>query len=113
MYQTSFWLVVFIAAFASLPWVLKWVQRRTGLGKLQHDGATRLLSSLSLSPQQRIVTVEVLQGQTRTRLVLGVTPQSITCLHTMPGSDDAQPVAVDTLPSGDFQAKLDDQKGAP
>lgn len=112
MYQTSFWLVVFIVAFASLPWVIKWVQRRTGLGKLPQDGATRLISSLALSPQQRVMTVEVVQGQTRIRLVLGVTPQSITCLHVMPGDEAPTPLTAEPTPPSEFQSRLDNQRGA-
>ena len=38
---------------------------------------------LPLSASQRIVTVEVGHGDERRWLVLGVTPQSITTLHTM------------------------------
>ena len=110
MYQTSFWLVLFIVAFASLPWLLKWVQRRTGLGKMPQEGGTRLISSLALSPSQRVVTVEVMQGQARTRLVLGVTPQAINCLHVMPGADDV--ISAPGVPAveANFQSRLDAQK---
>jgi flagellar protein FliO/FliZ len=110
MNQTSFWLVLFVVAFASLPWLVKWVQRRTGLGKVPQDGGTRLISSLALSPQQRVVTVEVLHGQTRTRLVLGVTPQSISCLHVMPTSGDSTALAVEPVLTPDFPSRLDEHQ---
>jgi flagellar protein FliO/FliZ len=43
----------------------------------------RSVAMLPLSANQRIVTVEVGQGDARQWLVLGVTPGSITTLHTM------------------------------
>ena len=114
MYQTSLLLIVFIAGFACLPWLVKWLQRRTGLGKLPLDGSTRLVSSLALSPQQRVVTVEVTQDNTCTRLVLGVTPQSITCLHVLPAGPvagagaPAAPELTPVLPG--FKAQLGAQE---
>ena len=41
------------------------------------------IASLPLSTSQRIVTVEVGSGEERRWLVLGITPSSITTLHTM------------------------------
>ena len=48
------------------------------------SGPARLVSALALGPQQRVVTVEVGPQNARVWLVLGVTQQSIQCLHTMP-----------------------------
>ena len=47
------------------------------------SGVMRSVAALPLSPSQRIVTVEVGLGPERRWLVLGVTAQSITTLHTM------------------------------
>jgi flagellar protein FliO/FliZ len=51
------------------------------------------VASLSLSPSQRVVTIEVGQGEERRWLVLGVTPSSINTLHSMAPQGDA-PLAV-------------------
>jgi flagellar protein FliO/FliZ len=51
-----------------------------------------LVSALALGPQQKVVTVEVGPQNARVWLVLGVTQQSIQCLHTMP-ADQASAVA--------------------
>lgn len=83
MNLTSVWLIAFIAALCALPWLVKWLQKRTGRGLGGADQASRVVSMLALGPQQRVVTVEVGSGQNRTHLVLGVTTQSITCLHVM------------------------------
>ena len=42
-----------------------------------------MLSAVVVGPNQRIVTIEVGQGAQKTHLVLGVTPQSIQCLHAL------------------------------
>ena len=83
MNLTSVWLLAFIAALCALPWLVKWLQKRTGRGPGGTDKGSRLVSVLALGPQQRVITVEVGAGQQRTHLVLGVTAQSITCLHVM------------------------------
>jgi flagellar protein FliO/FliZ len=44
---------------------------------------------LPLSQNQRLVTVEVGHGDERRWLVLGITAQQITCVHTMAPQDDA------------------------
>ena len=82
MNLTSFWLVLFIGVICALPWLVKWVQRRTGKGLGAQENTSRLVSVLALGPQQRLMTVEVGTGDERIRLVLGVTAQSITCLHS-------------------------------
>ena len=102
MFQTSFWLVLFIVGFACLPWLIKWLQRRTGLGA-PAAGASRILSTLALSPQQRVVTVEIVQDGVRTRLVLGVSPQSVNCLHVLPlPQEDATLEAADFAMDGPY-----------
>lgn len=44
----------------------------------------RVLSSVSLGPQQRMVTVQVGEGADSICLVLGVAPGAIQTLHTLP-----------------------------
>ncbi|HSM22149.1 MAG TPA: flagellar biosynthetic protein FliO [Rubrivivax sp.] len=77
-------LLWFAAILVAIPAVL-WFLKRTPLGGAATGGAgtPRSVAVLPLSAQQRLVTVEVGQGEDRQWLVLGVTPQGITTLHTM------------------------------
>jgi flagellar protein FliO/FliZ len=77
-------LLWFLAVVAAIPFAL-WLLKRTPLGGAGHGatGTPRTVAVLPLSPQQRLVTVEVGHGDERLWLVLGVTPQSIRTLHTM------------------------------
>ena len=80
------WVVLFIGAIATLPWLVRRWQR----GRAALPGATgagsRILSSVALGPQQRVVTVETGTAQQRVVLVLGVTAQQIQCLHVLPAA---------------------------
>ena len=84
----------FIAIIAMIP-VALWLLKRTPMGGASSQGMLRSIAALPLSTNQRIVTVEVGQGDARRWLVLGVTAQSITTLHTMEpqGELPAAPVA--------------------
>ena len=85
-------LVWFIAIVALIPivlWLLKRSPAGARFGGVNHAGAMRSIAALPLSPSQRIVTVEVGQGEARRWLVLGVTPNSITTLHSMEAQGDA------------------------
>lgn len=82
----------FIAIIAMIPAAL-WLLKRTPMGGAGGQGVMRSIAMLPLSPSQRIVTVEVGQGADRQWLVLGVTAQTITTLHTMPPQADAPPSA--------------------
>ena len=96
----SFLWFVFIVALIPLS---LWLLKRSGLaGGLAAGGASpapmKSLGQLSLGPGQRLVIVEVGQGEGRTWLVLGVTGANIQTLHTMapqepePGADAAPAV---------------------
>ena len=77
------WFVVIVAMIPIVLWLLK----RTPAGAMYVGGTSgrvmRIVATLPLSASQRIVTVEVGQGEERRWLVLGVTAQNITTLHTM------------------------------
>ncbi len=77
----------FVAIVAMIPAAL-WLLKRTPMGGAGGQGVMRNIAVLPLSPSQRIVTVEVGQGEARQWLVLGVTAQSITTLHTLPPQAD-------------------------
>ena len=86
-------LLWFIAILALIP-VSLWFLKRTPLGGTGAAGTTKSIASLPLSTSQRIVTVEVGSGEERRWLVLGITPSSITTLHTMAAQ------AVEVAPPG-------------
>jgi flagellar protein FliO/FliZ len=83
-------LLWFAAVLAAIPLVL-WLLKRTPLGGAGSGGAgaPRAVAVLPLSPSQRLVTIEVGQGEERLWVVLGVTPQSIRTLHTMAPQGEA------------------------
>jgi flagellar protein FliO/FliZ len=73
------WLVGVVALIPLLLWLL----RRSPMGGQFAAGPVRPVGTLALSTSQRLVTIEVGQGDERLWLVLGVTPNSISTLHTM------------------------------
>jgi flagellar protein FliO/FliZ len=84
-------LLWFIAILALIPATL-WFLKRTPLGGAGSSGILRSVAVLPLSASQRIVTIEVGAGEERRWLVLGITPGSITTLHSMaPLADEAPP----------------------
>jgi len=97
-------LLWFAAIIALIPLSL-WLLKRTPVGGAAAQGLLRSVAVLPLSPQQRIVTVEVGRGDERRWLVLGVTPQSITTLHDMAPQGDA-PVGDARMPTSSFAQAL-------
>jgi len=92
MTQSLLSVVVFIALLALVPWAIRWAKRRNGTllpGNLPGSGA-RFVSALGVGPTQRVVTVEVGPPENRVWLVLGVTAQQITRLHSSPAPGFAQ-----------------------
>ena len=75
-------LLWFIGVICLIP-LLLWMVKRSPMGSSLSNGPVRQVGVLPLSPSQRLVTVEVGQGEDRLWLVLGVTPNSISTLHTM------------------------------
>ena len=93
-------LLWFIAIIVMIPAAL-WLLKRTPMGGAGGQGVMRSVAALPLSTNQRIVTVEVGQGESRRWLVLGVTAQSITTLHTMePQAESVPRVAADSVTPG-------------
>ena len=90
-------LLWFVAIIAMIP-VALWLLKRTPMGGAGGSGVMRSVAALPLSASQRIVTVEVGQGEARRWLVLGVTAQSITTLHTMAPQDESTPDAAPAVP---------------
>lgn len=81
MTQTVVTVVAFVLLLAMVPAAIKWLQARSASGLAASGSGTRLVSAVAVGPHQRVVTVEVGPSDARTWLVLGVTAQSISCLH--------------------------------
>ena len=92
MTQSLITVGLFIGLMLMLPLLLRWLQRQRqgGLSNAALPSGSRLVSAVPLGPQQRVVTVEVGPQDARTWLVLGVTGQSITCLHALPAQADRE-----------------------
>lgn len=95
-----------------VAWLLKLLRQSGWQGVGSATQATRLVSVLNLGPQQKVVTVEVGQGEHRRWLVLGVTAHSINRLDTLEGA--ALPAIAPTaaVPSH-FAARLAQHLKAP
>ncbi|WP_233506031.1 FliO/MopB family protein [Rhodoferax lacus] len=94
MTQSLILIGLFLCVLVSLPFLIERLKKHYGLSIPGISGPSRVVSVLSLGAQQRVVTVEVGPHNARVWLVLGVTPQSIQCLHTTPAeSVPANPVA--------------------
>jgi flagellar protein FliO/FliZ len=82
----------FVLILALIPAAL-WLLKRTPLGGHATGAPMRLVGALPLSPNQRVVTVEVGQGEDRRWLVLGVSPAGISTLHSLPPQAELPPAA--------------------
>ena len=75
-------LAALLAVILLIPLAL-WLLRRTPVGQAAAAAGMRVVGSLALAPNQRVVTLEVGRGDERRWLVLGVTPGGIQTLHTL------------------------------
>lgn len=82
MTQTILSVVAFLILLALLPLGIRWIQQRSS-GGATSSGTSKIISAIAVGPHQRVVTVEVGPAGMRTWLVLGVTAQNITCLHSV------------------------------
>jgi flagellar protein FliO/FliZ len=83
--------VSFAIVVAIIPMAL-WLLKRSPMGSGSAMGKNKMMrtiSTLPLSSTHRVVTVEVGTGIDRKWLVLGVTPQHINTLHTLPPQEAA------------------------
>ena len=102
------WFIVIIVMIPLALWLLK----RTPMGGAGGQGVLRSVAALPLSTNQRIVTIEVGQGDERRWLVLGVTASNITTLHTMlpPADSTAPAAAAATAPFAQLLGRLRQDK---
>lgn len=92
--QALLGLILVLALLMAAAYWLRKVQGQRGLG----GGLMRVVAALPLGTRERLVIVEVAD----TWLVLGITPQGIVALHTLPKGE--APPAPELLPP--FAAKL-------
>jgi flagellar protein FliO/FliZ len=101
-------LLWFVGIVAMIPLTL-WALKRTGLahGALGANAQALIkpVGQLNIGPGQRLVTVEVGSGEDKTWLVLGVTAQHITALHSM-APQAGQPVQAGPVVPASFSALL-------
>ena len=90
-------LAAFVLILALIPAAL-WLLKRTTLGGASSGHGMRLVATLPLAPNQRLVTVEVGSGDDRRWLVLGVTPAGIHTLHTLPPQAELPATTATPLP---------------
>ena len=84
MTQSLLLIVIFLGLLACMPMAVNRLKKRYGLTQLGPTHDSRLISVLAVGPQQKVVTVEVGPPDAKVWLVLGVTAQSVSHLHTMP-----------------------------
>jgi flagellar protein FliO/FliZ len=89
----------FVLALIPLSlWLLKRSGLATSAGAAQ-VAPMRTVSQLNLGPGQRLLTVEVGQGEERRWLVLGVTPQGISALHSLSPQGEAPEASAQPTPA--------------
>jgi len=96
-------LLWFGAIVVLIPLAL-WLLKRTPLGSGAGSGPLRHVAVLPLSASQRVAIVEVGSGSERRWLVLGVSGQAISTLHTMAPQDESATGAAD--PGANFSQLL-------
>ncbi|MBW8828466.1 MAG: flagellar biosynthetic protein FliO [Burkholderiales bacterium] len=99
-------LIWFFAIVAMIPVALR-LLKRTHMGGTTAPAVMRSIAVLQISQNQKLVTVEVGTGEERRWLVLGVTPQQISTLHTMAPQDEAISIPVRAIPPMPFTQLLD------
>ncbi|MFC4621722.1 FliO/MopB family protein [Comamonas nitrativorans] len=99
-------LVAMVIAMAALPWGLRRWQLRRQVTQGVVQVQTQVLGAVAIGPGQRVVTVQVQRGDAMACLVLGVTAQSIQCLHVLPDAPAASSGA-----TADFAQALVTEQG--
>lgn len=84
--QTIFGLMVVLAIIVFLGWLLK----RSQYFHAAHHGQLKVLAAISLGAREKAVLIQVGDQQ----ILLGVTPQQINTLHTLPESLSLRETAV-------------------
>jgi flagellar protein FliO/FliZ len=111
MFQNALPAVVLLIVMVGVAWMLQRYRRHLPGVAAQRGPRLQVIGSLSLGPQQRVVTVQVGEGESGRCLVLGVTPGGVTALHSLalpaslPDVSAASPDASAPAP-GSFATRL-------
>ena len=110
MFQNALPAVVLLVVMIGVAWMLQRYRRHLPGVASQRGPRLQVMNSLSLGPQQRLVTVQLGEGEASLCLVLGVAPGGITALHSLPlpmaEAADPPPGATMPSPTGGFAARL-------
>lgn len=98
---------IFLAALACVPLFLKWYKQRAPGNGGSFGSQSRFISAMAVGPHQRVVTIEVGPEGRRVWLTLGVTAQSISCLHSV----EVGPVAQAQLHGEQLGSQANDLQG--
>lgn len=106
MLQNALPAVGMLVAMLVVAWLLqRWRRHLPGVSR-QAGPSLKVMNSLALGPQQRVVTVQIGEGANRLCLVLGVAPGGVTALHQMPlPPETLSPAALSGEGEG-FKARL-------
>lgn len=106
MLQNAAPAIVLLIAMVIVAWLLQRYRRHLPGAARRRGPALQVLSAVALGPQQRVVTLQVGEGSDGVCLVLGVTPSSVTALHSMvlPPETAAAPAPTEAEPG--FAARL-------
>jgi len=91
LFTSLAWFIVILALIPVVLWVMKRAQ--VGAAGMGRTGTPRTVAVLPISAQNKVVTVEVGQGEERVWLVLGSGPQGLRTLHTMSAPDEVDELA--------------------
>jgi flagellar protein FliO/FliZ len=95
---SALWFIAIIVMIPLALWLLKRSPAGARLSGAAAGGVMRHVAALPLSANQRVVTVEVGQGDSRRWLVLGVTAHNINMLYTIAPQADAPEAATTAMP---------------
>lgn len=84
MSQQVLLVALFMAVVVSLPFLTRWFLKRNALDPATKTAALKIVSAVAVGPSQKVISLEAGQDGNRVLLVLGVTPQQITFLHSLP-----------------------------
>lgn len=99
--------LVLLLIMMIVAWMLQRYRRHIPGATRQTGPALHVMSTLALGPQQRVITLQVGQGESGVCLVLGVAPGGITALHTLPlPAADLTTNASTEQPASGFAARL-------
>ncbi len=112
MLQNAAPAIVLLIVMVGIAWLLQRYRRHLPGATHRAGPSLQVLGGVALGPQQRVVTLQVGQGEQAVCLVLGVTAGSVNTLHQMP-LPEAPADTTATAPSTGFAARLAQFRKAP